>query len=235
MLNAEKNRRLSKKLASALFFSLVSYLFWPCNILIQKEMRKSSDGNIWQIVKNKNGVKRWQLVPPFAAQKSHSKKHHLLFCEPYTTNLRQRQIHTGPRIIVGDALYQAILRAPKKYTSDNSNAYVFGKKYPLSTYRLLGEHGNDGAQTGFIDLDVAKKVNWPDDIGEEVLKFYRDKTRHMKKWDDRAALRQMRTKLPFIVFLGETFGGDVGASLYGHYHNRTLDSLIIDVWHFYKN
>jgi hypothetical protein len=197
--------------------------------------RKGSDGNVWEIVKNKNGVKRWQLVP----QKSHSGNHHLLFCEPYTTNLCHRQKHYGPQITVSDNLYQAILKAPKKYVGDDSNAYVFGKKYPLSTYKFLGEHGNDGAQTGFIDLDIAlrktKCVEWPDDIGNEVLKYYRvSKGRTMKRWDDRIALRQMRKKLPFIIFLGETFGGDVGASLYGHYYGSRLDSLIIDVWHFYK-
>ncbi len=173
----------------------------------------------------------------------HSHQHHILFCEPYSVDIKLPVSSSGSKFTVSDALYKTMRKAPKKYIRagvSGGNAYVFGKKYPLSTYKLIGSHGNDGAQTGFIDLDILKefkrhnskhapKVN----ISECFLNAFKKPSGSYKSWDDRASLKKVQKELPYIIFLGDTFGGDVGASLYGHFTRGKLDSIIVDVWYFW--
>jgi hypothetical protein len=161
---------------------------------------------------------------------STSKNHHILFCEPYTTDFKRAR-RWGVEIVIDDELYKKILKAPKKYKKtgrSGGNAYVFGKKYPISSYKYLGDHVNDGAQTGFIDLDILDAKRPTKDPLQVVLNNYDE-----ENWDDRKALLTVRKELPCILFIGETFGGDVGAALYGHYTGKKLDSLIIDAYYFH--
>ena len=44
----------------------------------------------------------------------------------------------------------------------------------------------------------------------------------------------IKEKYPYVIFIGDTYGGDVGAALYAHYNGKEVDSLIIDCY-YYKN
>jgi hypothetical protein len=114
---------------------------------------------------------------------------------------------------VNNTMYETIQKAPKKI----GHMYLFGKKYPYETYQFMGEHGNDGAQTGFVDLDNFDKNI---DVSSIVINEFKD---------DRVARRKVRKQVPHILFLGETYGGDLGAILYAHYKGKNIDSLIISV------
>ncbi len=157
-------------------------------------------------------------------------QHQILFCEPYTlTSIRQLKNKTrsalyGPIFTVTDAFYETLLRKPKSIKRRNGNAYIFGRRFPLDQYSHVGNHGNDGAQTGFVDLDLYANG---DEVLEIVLEAYEAK-RGMISWDNRSALRKVRAQLPHILFIGETVGGDVGADLYAHRTHGKIDGLIID-------
>jgi hypothetical protein len=47
-------------------------------------------------------------------------------------------------------------------------------------------------------------------------------------WDSPANIPILREKLPRVLFLGETVGGDVGATVYIHITDNMVDSLIIN-------
>jgi hypothetical protein len=162
-------------------------------------------------------------------------RHSILFCEPYSQTsakaLKRKKLSwlTGVKFEVGPAFYATLLRKPKSIRREGGNAYIFGPRFPLSQYAYVGKHGNDGAQTGFIDLDLFANGEQVLDV---VLQEYMPKTKSRRgpglAWDDRAALRRVRAQLPHILFIGETVGGDVGASLYAHRTHGKIDGLIID-------
>jgi hypothetical protein len=155
--------------------------------------------------------------------------HHLLFCEPYT--LSTRELRTGLQFAVVDSFYSALLRAPKRYRPGKrrrGNAYLFGPLHRLESYEYLGSHGNDGSQTGFIDLDLFEPGH---DVRGVIREVYRAKR---YDWNDRVALRQVRAAVPCVLFIGETVGGDVGAQLHAHYTRGQIDSLIIDNDYFFR-
>jgi hypothetical protein len=165
-------------------------------------------------------------------------RYSILFCEPYSvddTSIKMlkrkssRGMFTGVKFEVGPAFYATLLRKPKSIKRGNGNAYIFGRRFPLSQYAFVGNHGNDGAQTGFIDLDLFANG---DKVLDVVLGEFTPRTKSRRgsgiSWDDRAALRRVRARLPHILFIGETVGGDVGASLYAHRTHGKIDGLIID-------
>lgn len=139
------------------------------------------------------------------ARRSATKTHRIMFCGPYTTSGR---IAGGVKFTVSDEFYPILLRAPKKYQLEHhANAYMFGRRFPLDQYVYLGKHENDGAQTGFINIDLYDP-GWQKD-GEDIGDAYRG----VKfDWSDRAALRKVRAKVPHMMFIGQT----VGAKLFVH-------------------
>ncbi len=116
------------------------------------------------------------------------------------------------------------------HRGDAQNAYVFGKRHPLATYARLGDHSNDGGQTGFIDLDLFDSAVQKSATAK-VLDIYIGSHRCIK-WDNRVALRKVRQLIPHMLFLGATDGGDMGAGLYAHKTRGQIDGLIVDN-HYY--
>ena len=107
-----------------------------------------------------------------------------------------------------------------------SGAYVFGSMYPLKQYQCVGSHGNDGAQTGILLLlpkkTVDPRLNNPK-LWKKILGRYEYDYNRPTLLDD--LQRQMSDK---ILFIGETRGGDVGASIFIHRdQNRSIDSIRI--------
>lgn len=217
-------------------------------------VRKGNDGKQWVVAITSAGIRRWVRVPPVSADgKTRSrpvsaissnktvanrKTHTVLFCEPSTfwAPVRRGCVRRPPRgvkITVSSSFYATLLRAPKKYysSSGGSNAYVFGPKKALSSYKHLGYHGNDVAQVGFVDLDLF--VDEPEEFTAGVLD--REFKASHYHWDERAPLRRARVQIPHVLWLGETSGGDVGADLYAHYTRGRLDGLIVDNDYFFAS
>ncbi len=209
--------------------------------------KKGNDGGQWVVTESSAGTRRWARVKTYAdagkarsprAKKGPAPLHSLLFCEPMTYR-RGNRYTPGVRFSVSDAMYPSLLRAPKAYHSRRGapvgNAYLFGPRYPLDEYLHVGYHGNDAAQTGFIDL-----AQYDDAVhGAQIDAVLRDEYKPKFGWADRPALRRLRRRLPHIVWLGETTGGDVGADLW--VHSRTgnikkggIDSIIVDNNYFFR-
>ena len=150
----------------------------------------------------------------------------ILHCEPYTWSRGNCFVNYVEHLPVTSKLYDAIKRKPIIRRSDRGNGYRFGPRLPLSSYKKVSEHGDDGAQTGLIDPTMFRG----DDkmiIGNIYRKYHYD-------WEDRKALKKVQKVYPGILFIGETDGGDVGASLYAHKNKKgVIDSLIIDNEYFF--
>lgn len=202
----------------------------------RSEARRPGAGRAPLVGRRESAKKEPRTAPVEKATQARS-RYHILFCEPYSVddakqlkkNLKKKNAawFTGVKFDVDPAFYAVLLRKPKSIKRANGNAYIFGRRFPLSQYTFVGDHGNDGAQTGFIDLDLFANG---DKVLDVVLEAFGPKRRRGPEivWDDRAALRRIRAQLPHILFLGETVGGDVGASLYAHRTHGKIDGLIID-------
>jgi hypothetical protein len=119
------------------------------------------------------------------------------------------------------------------------NAYVFGPIIENSDYIRLGYHGNDVAQTGVLDATDMK-----DDEYKQIRKLtkwhqiYHDpNTKECTRWDDQECLKKVQAEIsPRVLFVGETDGGDYGATVYAHINDKNeIDSLAIDNTYFSNN
>lgn len=157
---------------------------------------------------------------------SSKKLHHIIFCEPQSYDGS-----TGWKDLifaVNDEMYQLILNGPTESLEHNgdSTAYIFGPRFPLKEYRFAFGHGNDVAATGFIDADLVG--GWTEDAerNNKLLKLERD---------DREALLEFRKTYPFLIWLGETYGGDVGVDLFVHRNEQEeIDGIMVDNNYFTK-
>lgn len=239
--------------------------------LFKKGERKiGNDGNMWEIIVDKNGRHRWKKVSgrkisrrqktsrktsrrqktsrktsrrqktsrkTSRRQKTSQAKHYILFTEPaiWIQKHEQKDIQRakqgknlliGPVIQVTSSFLKVLKKAPKKgkcLSDKYGNAYIFGKKFP--SYRLIGYHGNDMAQTGLIEVS-----KWEEYHGKlRSPPNYWEKAYPKWDWDNRQGLKKIQAIYPGVLFVGETVGGDVGANLWGHYNSKgELDGLIID-------
>jgi hypothetical protein len=159
----------------------------------------------------------------------------ILFCEPYTQDVASlakvdfkscnNPCRTGFKVT--EEFYPVLSLAPAKATKKTGNAYIFGEKFALTEYKLIGEHGNDGAQTGFIDFEMLVK-HGPCDMYD---KSWTDAYNNFEiGWDNRNALKKVQKVAPFVLWTGQTVGGDVGARLWAHFRPGTkhIDGLIVD-------
>ncbi|QGR53644.1 hypothetical protein [Moumouvirus maliensis] len=165
--------------------------------------------------------------------------HQIIFCEPntfYYGGLEKKDLKKlEPSISINNNMYDLIIN--DKYNSfvdhnGNGNAYVFGKLYSMKSYKFVHGHGNDVAQTGFLDLDLLKKGVWfkKNEKGEYTEWDDYDSS---YDWDDKKSHRAIRKANKSILWFGETIGGDVGANLYVHKTGGVIDSIIVDVGFFF--
>lgn len=207
--------------------------------------KKGLDGKMWIIVVNKNGVKRWtrhgtskveKVTKTVPSQKR--KVHHILFCDPSAPIFNPKPGHEFVKYAtwaafefeMDDDMYKK-LGTWKMYGGLYKNAYVFGKKYPIDKYVLLGDHLTDMAQTGFVDLDMLderkkefKRIN----VLDIVLKCYKQPGKKTYfPWDNKPSFKKVHDTLPFILFVGRAASMNASANLYGHYSGKKLDGLII--------
>lgn len=145
------------------------------------------------------------------------------FGEVYTSNF-------GGYFDVTNNFYQELRKKPRQFVSEFGNAYVFGKMFNSNEYKRLLSHGNDGAQTGFVDvtdLTDAQIEKLMDEISGDYdwSNAYPD-----YDWNHYDGIKKIREDVSDkVVFVGLTVGGDVGADLYVHYNdNKEIDSVIIE-------
>ena len=151
--------------------------------------------------------------------------HRLAFCEPSTCPSEDFE----DIFEVNEQMYDLILKGPEiirdaadpGYTGGKVG-YVFGPLFPKESYKLLGFHGNDVAQTGIFEINRYNKKKDYNCIIDNIYDY---------DWNDRKMLTQLRKVAPEILWLGETFGGDVGASYYVHIDaNDQIDSLVVSIY-----
>lgn len=211
------------------------------NETVGKKM-KGRNGKMWIIRERANGSKYWaedkektsvsKRVSNRKSKKGSKKigkgKYIIRFCEPST--LADTRMFNTDFNLPDLSLFS---KTPKIYKGSGKNAYVFGKKYKLSEYVLVGSHGNDVAQTGFVNITGATKKELGDIVSFEPWDVYR-KPKYLN-WDDAKGLKQIQKIFPRILFVGETVGGDVGAKLYAHYTGNKIDGLLVDNNYFFKD
>lgn len=213
------------------------------------------DGNKWIIIQTVNGIKRWKLhktpvthVNITSSRRKSSRRkstttknvnvvnqkkyHDIVFTEPTTYRGPGTSFMPAKTIRITNDFYKILLKAPLSKKGNQNNAYVFGKKYPLSEYKKIATHGNDVAQTGFIDLSLWKKHKFNNN--EKKISSVTEKYGY--RYDIPALVKEVRNlSNGTIIFQGETVGGDVGADLYAHKnHKNEIDSLIIDNFYYFK-
>jgi len=192
--------------------------------------KKGNDGNIWIVSELENGIKRWKLYKkPTKKTKKNNKIYTIVFCEPFTS---LGYILKIKKIKINGDMYDKLIKKPKRFINDG-NAYLFGKLYPLDTYKKRASMMNDIAQVGFVDV-TGLNAHEVKGIVDREYKF--SGTNNNYNWDDINLLKKIKKEIsPRIIFIGQTIGGDVGADLYTHLdkHNE-IDSIIIDNYFFFK-
>lgn len=150
--------------------------------------------------------------------------HNIVFMEPF--GLKTSALRRVRPIGITGRMYNAILAGPIPYTTHRGkkctgNSYVFGPLLDLDSYTLVGKHGNASFSTGFIDYDLAIKSPDPkEEVWKQIYPIIED---------DPAKLRKLQSDLPYVLWIGRTIRGNVGASLYAHYDkNGEIDSIIVN-------
>jgi len=207
--------------------------------------KKGNDGNMWIVSLTKSNVKRWKIISSSKLNKlikspkqikiDKFDKVKLLFTEPYTFKGYSEGKNRNNATITVD--YNLVKKLPKLYKNQEHNGYLFGKKFPLNEYKYIGEHYNDGAQTGLINLNLLKDVsqNEINKMNTDILDMWKKVKKITKSysWFQKDLNKMIKKKYPYIIFIGDTYGGDIGAALYAHYNGKEVDSLIIDCYYFF--
>ncbi len=222
--------------------------------LALKTKLPGNDGYMYMVTKRSNGSKYWKKTDEKSTAKPTKEK---LAAEIKSS--RKNVIGKGPIVItigeiyttllgsifsislkITEEFYQVLLKKPKyiRTRSDIGNAYIFGHEYPINTYKYIGKHNNDGAQTGIVDItnitqsDYDNIVNPEDDLWMKIFNPVKNK---FYNWDERKLLPKIREDISNrILFVGSTDGGDVGAAVFAHFNKKgEVDGLIIDNNIFY--
>jgi hypothetical protein len=213
--------------------------------------KRSNNSKYWKKTEKKVAAsKKQQLSKWYKEEYNNAKgKGNILIsvCEPYT-NLMGSFYSDNYKIT--EDFYKVLLKKPKyvRKKGVDGNAYIFGPVYNKKLYTKIGSHGNDGAQTGIIEITNITEDDIEDIQGDN--KEY-SRSKHSDKWsdiffpekgifhdwDERSLLPIVRKEISErILFVGTTDGGDVGADVYAHFNTKgEIDSLIIDNYMVYKD
>jgi hypothetical protein len=146
----------------------------------------------------------------------------------------------GVNLKLSYKFYKILRNKPKYIKYEDSNTYVFGHLFTTeesidNKYYIAGTHYNDSGQTGIVYTtkisDDEIETIGDSDLWEEIYDGFNI------PYDDYSLLSLVQKKIsPRIFFVGETVGGDVGATVLVHFNkNNEIDSLIIDNCVFLKN
>lgn len=127
---------------------------------------------------------------------------------------------------------EKLKQKPATFEDDRSNAFVFGRPRRLRSYEHAGEIFNDVASVGIIIIDNETPTE------EAIMAEWRALLKSNRTEPDfvRSLYDGIRAKFPHIVFLDQTNGGDVGASVYTHLDaDGDIDGLLIDNNYFFDD
>jgi hypothetical protein len=217
-------------------------------------VKLGNDRSKWIVTERKDGSHQWveyskeiqqeikaymNKPPEYIIYKPQGERFKIAWGEIFYINMRTEGKGTGlvggGEFIVNENFYKQLQSKPIlcENTKGSRNAYIFGKLYPLSTYKRIGGHGNDGASTSLIDvtkLTFQEKKMLSD--YKKILKCYSHNNKIVNNLDNRESLEKLqKTVSNRILFMGSTYGGDVGADYFAHFDiSRQMDSLIIDTY-----
>ncbi len=227
--------------------------------------KKGYNGNMWIVAEKSNGSHFWKPYKKTSTKKSSSKKINKPVKKSSSrkrkSKMKEKECSSTPQISCGEVttglfygmfsitikiteeFLKVLKKKPSFHSSKLHNAYVFGKLYPLGSYKFIGEFGNDVGQCGIVDTtcmikeEVHNIENYDDEKIFRIMKANGAKYKNVYniEWDDPLFLKIMQKEVsPKILFIGQTFGGDVGGNIYVHYNDKKqVDSLIIDSHHFF--
>lgn len=127
---------------------------------------------------------------------------------------------------VTDAFLKVLHNQPMKKMWKWGNAYIYGN-YAKDNWIYVGCHGNDMGTTG-IALDTGDFQKISNALSEYIIK--NKNYPNDNQWDNVNYLKNIKKNVSDnILFLGATYGGDVGAEIYVHLDkSRNIDGLILD-------
>lgn len=212
--------------------------------------RKGNDGNLWIVKLDKNEVHRWALdtqteenLTKKTSPRSPSRYYTIRYGEA-STNL------WGGTFEVNNRMFRKLFETPQilKNSEGYDAGYLFGKRYAKHKYEEIGSHGNDVAQTSMIlevcdesalqKLKLKKKAfslknGLPDVAVGVTIDRISKKHKYRWNWNHPEFIQELRSAEPRLVWIGETFGGDVGASYWVHRKtDGDIDSVIVSVSYF---
>lgn len=193
---------------------------------------KGNDGHLYIVSERANSIKYWRPLRIFDDKLPKiTGNNKIIVTEPSAFD-GYISARTGCVLRVTDEFIEVLRKKPKYVTSASGNAYIFGTFYKSKWY-YCGSHGNDVAQTGIIALPFKYCPKIQGKSRAEIYKIWLQLYGYTKKthnrWDDRATIKNVRSEIsPNILFVGETNGGDVGASVFAHITRGKIDALVID-------
>lgn len=191
-----------------------------------------NNGNYWIVKERENKTHYWKdtkiSTSKYKTKKTNINSHEIIVTEPITLGTSG----FGIKLFVSDKFLDILRKKPKLVESEHGNGYIFG---PMKTgYIYVGSHGNDIAQTGIILADK-NVLNSASDINklsnEEEKKIIDLHLKNIKKSWHYPPILKLIHSLGYtqILFIGETYGGDVGADVFVHLDDKgSIDGLVID-------
>lgn len=214
---------------------------------------KGSDGFIYICTERTNKTKYWKKTILATGKVPAAKGKHVIAVGEVSSPIILSGLG-GVQLKVTDNFLEVLKKKPKYISKTGGNAYVFGLMPTTeSKYYFAGHHGNDGAQTGILNLsgltrkDMTQKPKqyrtyYSDEMTsifnyDKWLKIYMPSKKVFHDWENRQLLPKVHHEISDrIIFVGTTHGGDVGANVYVHLNNKKeIDSLIIDNGIYFSN
>lgn len=156
----------------------------------------------------------------------------IAICEPMCADLSNPRDGQVVFLNVTPGFLGKLKERPATFEDDRTNAFVFGRPRRLHSYEHAGDVFNDVASIGIIVVDnetpseAAIMAEW-----RALLKTNRTAPDFVQALYD-----GIKEKFPHIIFLGQTNGGDVGASVYTHVDDDgDIDGLVIDNNYFFDD
>ncbi len=118
--------------------------------------------------------------------------------------------HRPVYLDVSDEFLQQLRKSPKKMPY----GYAWGKPALLQEGEYVGQHGNDVALTGILDVTGITSTEYKTITDYDRWRSIYETKKRWKRWNDRSCLKRVQKEIsPRIIFLGENYGGDVGTEV----------------------
>ena len=153
-------------------------------------------------------------------------------CEPVCADFRDLKDGQAVILNVTQGFLDKLRQRPAEYMDHQSNAFVFGRQRRLAGYEHAGDVFNDVGSVGIVLIE--KNMPPIGQIHGKWLEFIKMKNNPAESLQE--IYNHIMAEFPHILFIGQTNGGDVGASVYTHLDDDgDIDGLIIDNDYFFPD